>query len=134
MALTLADVWNLATDGHAVIIGQGGAIRATAGLVGRGACLIGGRTILAASYGGADGGWETNPECYTMPGALKQFVGRAVWESANGTWMGHDISSATKFRASALFQKFEAEALRAVINEANVGTDDVTDLIFVNTD
>ena len=132
MALTLADVWNLATDGRAVIIGQGGAIRATAGLVGRGACLIGGRTILAASYGGADGGWETNPECYTMPGALKQFVGRAVWESANGTWMGHDISSATKFRASALFQKFEAEALRAVISEASVGADDVTDLIFVN--
>ncbi|HEX8031881.1 MAG TPA: alkaline phosphatase family protein, partial [Vicinamibacterales bacterium] len=40
MALTLADVWNLATDGRAVIIGQGGAIRATAGLVGHGACLI----------------------------------------------------------------------------------------------
>ena len=38
MALTLADVWNIATDGRAVIIGQGGAIRATAGLVGHGAC------------------------------------------------------------------------------------------------
>ena len=33
--------WNLATDGEAVIIGQGGAIRATAGLVGRGSCLVG---------------------------------------------------------------------------------------------
>jgi hypothetical protein len=31
LTLTLADVWNLATDGRAVIIGQGGAIRATAG-------------------------------------------------------------------------------------------------------
>jgi len=30
MALTLADQWNLMTDGKAVIIGQGGAIRATA--------------------------------------------------------------------------------------------------------
>ena len=66
MALTLADEWNLITDGKAVIIGQGGAIRATAGLVGRGACLIGGKKVLAASYGGADGGWETNPACYTM--------------------------------------------------------------------
>ena len=27
MALTLADVWNLTTDGRATIIGQGGAIR-----------------------------------------------------------------------------------------------------------
>jgi len=132
MALTLADEWNLTTDGKAVIVGQGGAIRATAGLVGRGACLIGGKKILAASYGGPDGGWETNPTCYTMPEALKRFVGRKVWEEAGGKWMGNDISSATKFRASALFQKYEAEALRAVIDESQVGADEVTDLVFVN--
>jgi hypothetical protein len=131
-ALTLADQWNLTTDGKAVIIGQGGAIRATAGLVGHGACLISGKKVLAASYGGADGGWETNPTCYTMPEALKRFTGRKVWEAAGGTWMGHDISNASKFRASALFQKYEAEALRAVIEESSVGADDVTDLVFVN--
>lgn len=132
MALTLVDQWNLTTDGKAVIIGQGGAIRATAGLVGQGACLVGGKKILAASYGGADGGWETNPTCYTMPDALKRFVGRKVWEDAGGTWMGHDIASAAKFRPSALFQKYEAEALRAVVEESSVGADDVTDLVFVN--
>jgi predicted AlkP superfamily pyrophosphatase or phosphodiesterase len=132
MALTLADDWNLATDGKAVIIGQGGAIRAVAGLVGRGACLISGRKILAASYGGADGGWETNPTCYTMPDALKPLTGRRVWEAAGGTWMGHDISSAQKFRASALFQKYEAEALMSVVDASSAGADDVTDLIFVN--
>ena len=132
MALTLADQWNLATDGKAVIIGQGGAIRAVAGLVGRGACLISGKKIIAASYGGADGGWETNPTCYTMPEALKPFVGRKVWEAAGGQWMGHDIASAQKFRASALFQKYEAEALRAVVNDSAVGADEVTDLVFVN--
>jgi hypothetical protein len=132
MALTLADAWNLATDGKAVIIGQGGAIRATAGLVGRGACLISGKKIFAASYGGADGGWETNPTCYTMPAALKNFEGRKVWEAAGGTWMGHDIASAQKFRASALFQKYESEALLAVVDESAVGADEVTDFVFVN--
>lgn len=132
MALTLADEWNVTTEGKAVIIGQGGAIRATAGLVGRGACLIGGKKIIAASYGGNDGGWETNPECYTMSPALQGFSGRKVWEAAGGTWMGHDISSATKFRASALFQKYEAEAMLAVVGASNVGADDVTDLVFVN--
>lgn len=132
MALTLADVWNLTTDGKAIIIGQGGAIRATAGLVGRGACLISGKKIIAASYGGPDGGWETNPACYTMPEVLKQFVGRRIWEAAGGTWMGHDIASAQKFRASSLFQKYEAEALRAVIDSTSAGRDDVTDLIYVN--
>ena len=132
MALTLADQWNITTEGKAVIIGQGGAIRATAGLVGRGACLIGGTRVFAASYGGVDGGWETNPTCYAMPAALKRFVGRRVWEGAGGRWMSHDIASATKFRASALFQKYEAEALRAVVEESSAGADAVTDLVFVN--
>ena len=132
MALTLGDSWNLATNGTAVIIGQGGAMRATAGLVGRGSCLVGAKKVIAASYGGADGGWETNPNCYTMPDALKPFVGRTVWEAVGGTHMGHDISSATKFRASSLFQKFEAEALLAVVAASAVGADEITDLILVN--
>ena len=132
MALTLADAWNLATNGQAVIIGQGGAIRAIAGLVGQGACLVGARKVIAASYGGVDGGWETNPACYTMAPALKNFVGRRVWETAGGTWMGHNIASASRFRASALFQKFEGEALLAVVGESAVGADELTDFVFVN--
>ena len=67
MALTLADVWNIETNGKAIIIGQGGAIRATAGLVGHGACLLNGRRVIAASYSPQNAGWETNPECYTIP-------------------------------------------------------------------
>lgn len=132
MALTLGDNWNLTTNGAAVIIGQGGAIRATAGLVGRGSCLVGAKKVFAASYGGADGGWETNPNCYAMPAALAPLLGRTVWEAAGGTHMGHDISSASKFRASSLFQKFEAEALMAVVNASAAGADDITDLILVN--
>ena len=132
MSLTLVDAWNLVTDGSAVIIGQGGAMRATAGLVGHGACLVGARTVIAASYGGADGGWETNPDCYTMSPALKPFVGRKVWEAAGGKWMGHDIASATKFRASSLYQKFEAEALLAVVDASSVGADETTDFVMIN--
>ena len=132
MALTLADIWNITTEGRAVIIGQGGAIRATAGLVGRGACLINGRKIVAASYSTRDAGWETNPSCYTMSNALKPFNGKQVWEAAGGKWMGHDISDPTKFRASSLFQRFEAEALLAVMASEPIGADDVTDLVMVN--
>ncbi len=114
MALTLADAWNLTTDGRAIIIGQGGAIRATAGLVGRGACIVNGRKVIAASYSTRDAGWETNPACYTMSEALAAYNGKAVWQAAGGKWMGHDISDPLKFRASSLFQRFEAEALLAV--------------------
>ncbi|MEO8678514.1 MAG: alkaline phosphatase family protein [Vicinamibacterales bacterium] len=132
MALTLADVWNVATDGRAVIIGQGGAMRATAGLVGHGACQINGRKVIAASYSTVDGGWETNPQCYTMSEALKGFSGKKVWEAAGGKWLGHDIASPTRFRASSLFQRFEAEALLAVLEREPLGADDITDLVFVN--
>ena len=131
MVLTLADTWNITTGGRAIIIGQGGAIRATAGLVGHGSCVINGRKVIAASYAG-NAGWETNPACYTMSEALKPLNGKTVWDAAGGMWMGHDIASPTKFRASALFQKFEAEALLAVLNESAIGADDVTDLVMVN--
>jgi len=132
MALTLADAWNLVTDGRAIIVGQGGAIRATAGLVGRGACLVNGRKVIAASYSTRDAGWETNPECYTMPDYLATLNGKALWEEAGGTWMGHDISNPSKFRASSLFQRFEGQALVEVATHEAFGADEVTDLLFVN--
>ena len=131
MALTLADVWNIETEGRAIIIGQGGAIRATAGLVGHGACVLNGRRVFAASYSTRDAAWETNPACYTMSEALKPFNARKYWEEA-GAWIGHDIADATKFRHSAVFQRFEGDALAAVLEHEAIGADDVTDLVFVN--
>jgi hypothetical protein len=132
MALTLADVWNIGTDGKAIVIGQGGAIRATAGLVGHGACQLNGRKVIAASYSTADAGWETNPQCYTLSGALQSFNGKKVWEAAGGAWMGHDIANPIRFRASSLFLRFETDALLAVLDAEPLGADDVTDLVFVN--
>jgi predicted AlkP superfamily pyrophosphatase or phosphodiesterase len=132
MALTLADVWNLATDGKAIIVGQGGAIRATAGLVGHGACLVNGRKVLAASYSTRDAGWETNDRCYTMPTALASLNGKPYWEQAGGTWMGHDIANPSRFRASAIFQRFEGDAIAAVLDAADLGRDEVTDLVLLN--
>jgi hypothetical protein len=132
MALTLADAWNLTTDGKAIIVGQGGAIRATAGLIGRGSCLVNGRKVIAASYSTRDAGWETNPECYAMPDYLKAVNGKTFWEEAGGTWLGHDISNPSAFRASSLFQRFEGEALAEVATREAFGADDITDLLFVN--
>jgi Type I phosphodiesterase / nucleotide pyrophosphatase len=132
MALTLADVWNLSTDGEAIIVGQGGAIRATAGLVGRGACMVNGRAVMAASYNTRDGGWETNPQCYRMPEYLKAINGRTFWEHAGGKWMGHDVANPSAFRASSLFQRFEGEALVAVATNEAFGADEITDLLMIN--
>jgi hypothetical protein len=132
MALTLADVWNIETEGKAIIIGQGGAMRATAGLVGHGACVLNGRRVLAASYSPRDAGWETNPECYTMSEALKPINARRYWEDAGGKWMGHDISDGTRFRHSAVFERFEGDALMALLEREPIGADELTDLVLVN--
>lgn len=132
MALTLADVWNLATDGRARIVIQAGAIRAAAGLAGRGACLVNGRPVTAASYSAQDGGWETNAMCYTMPPVLRSVSGERYWREAGGAWMGHDIASPSRFRYSGLFARFEGDALAAVLQREPIGADDVTDLVLVN--
>jgi hypothetical protein len=132
MTLSLADVWNIETQGRAVIIGQGGAIRATAGLVGHGACVLNGRRVLAASYSTRDAGWETNPACYAMSEALKPLNARTYWEESKGRWMGHDIADPIRFRHSSVFQRFEGDALAAVLEREPIGADDVTDLVFVN--
>jgi hypothetical protein len=132
MALTLADVWNLATDGRAIIAGLGGAIRATAGLVGRGACLVNGRRVIGASYNTRDAGWETNAQCYAIPDYLQAINGRPIWEEAGGRWMGHNISNPSAFRASSLFQRFEGDALAAVAQREAFGADEVADLLMVN--
>lgn len=132
-ALTLADVWNIETEGKAVIIGQGGQIRATAGLVGHGACVINGRPILAASYkSSGDGGWETNEKCYAMPKALAGLTAKRHWTDAGGTWMGHDIAHPSRFRHSAVFQRFEGDALVAVLESEPIGADAIADLVLVN--
>jgi hypothetical protein len=132
MVMTLADLWNIETDGRAVIIGQGGAIRATAGLVGHGACIVGGRQVIAASYSTADAGWETNPTCYRMSDALTPITGKRYWEETGGKWMGHDIGNPSIFRASAVFQRFEGDALLSVIEHESIGADEITDLVMVN--
>ena len=133
MALTLADVWNINTEGRARIIGQGGAMRATAGLVGHGACLLNGHKTIATSYSTRDAGWETNPTCYTLSNALTAINGRRYWEEAGGTWLGHDVANPARFRsAGALFMRFEGDALTAVLAHEDIGGDAVTDLVLVN--
>ena len=131
MALTLADLWNLETEGRAVIISQGSIFVAAAGLAGHGGCVVNARPTILASYS-ARGGWETNAECYRLPEYLKKQESAPLWEAAHGRWMGHDVAGADAVGRSALFPKFEADALVAMIENESVGADDLTDLLLVN--
>jgi len=132
MALTLADVWNIRTKGRAIIVGQGSVSRAAIPLAGHGGCLLNGRPVIAASYNPERGEWETNGECFRLPDYLKDQNVRRLWEGTDGRWMGHPIATSDDVRGSALFSRFETDALKLMIEREPVGADEITDLMLVN--
>jgi len=131
MALTLADVWQLATAGRAIILAQGSIDRAATPLAGHGACQLNGVPVVLASYDQQTGNWTTNPNCFRLPAYLKDRNARTLWP-AGGEWMRHKIDSTAAVRYSALFPAFEAEAMAAMIEREPVGEDNVPDLILLN--
>jgi predicted AlkP superfamily pyrophosphatase or phosphodiesterase len=131
MALTLADVWQLATAGHAIVLAQGSIDRAATPLSGHGACQLNGTPVVLASYDQQTGNWTTNPDCFRLPAYLKDRNARSLWQ-AGGEWMSHRINSAADVRYSALFPAFEADAMTAMIEREPVGADNVADLILLN--
>lgn len=132
MAPALADSWMAATDGRAIVATQGGLFYAAGALAGHGACQIGGRPVFAASYETRTGFWITNPECHRLHPSMAERTPRAIWESAQGTWRGHDITGPDLVRRSALFAAYEVDALLGVLEAEPFGTDDVTDLLLMN--
>jgi hypothetical protein len=131
MALTLADVWQLATAGRAIILAQGSIDRAATPLAGHGGCQLNGAPVVLASYDQQTGNWNTNPNCFRLPAYLKDRNARTLW-AASGEWMGHRIDSTSAVRYSALFPAFEADAMTAMIQREPVGEDNVADLILLN--
>ena len=131
MALTLADAWQFATAGRAIILAQGSIDRAATPLAGHGACQLNGTPVVLASYDPQSGGWTSNPSCYRLPEYLKGRNARTLLP-ADGEWMHHKIDSPAAVRYSALFPAFEADAMTAMIEHEPVGVDDVADLILMN--
>jgi len=116
-ALTLADVWQLATRGRAIILAQGSIERAATPLAGHGACQLNGVPVMLASYDQQTGKWNTNPRCFRLPEYLKDRNSRTLWQSG-GVWMTHRIDSPVAVRYSSLFTASEADAMTAMIEHA----------------
>lgn len=131
MALTLADVWQFATAGRAIILAQGSIDRAATPLAGHGACQMNGVPTVLASYDQRTGNWSSNPHCYRLPEYLKEVNASALWAD-NAEWMHHKIDSPTAVRYSALFPAFEADAMVAMIEHEPIGEDGIADLILLN--
>jgi hypothetical protein len=131
MALTLADAWQLATAGRAIILAQGSIDRAATPLAGHGACQLNGAPVVLASYDQQTGNWNTNLDCFRLPACLNDRNARTLWP-ASGEWMSHRIDSTVAVRHSALFPAFEADAMATMLEREPVGEDDVADLILLN--
>ena len=132
MALTIADLLNLDSDGQAVIIAQGTTPRATIALGGHGRCLVNGGAIVLAMFDGTDGRWTSNPNCYRLPDYLRDANAQTAWEAAGGQWLGHEVSSGRALLRTGLFPRFQVDALMEMIEREGVGDDEVPDLILVN--
>jgi Type I phosphodiesterase / nucleotide pyrophosphatase len=131
LAMTIADVWQRATAGRAVILAQGSIDRAATPLAGHGACLQDGTPVVLASYDQQTGIWHSNPTCFRLPDYLKDLNASALWKKSP-EWMGHRIDSTTAVRYSALFPVFESNATIAMIEHEPLGEDSVADLILLN--
>ena len=131
MALTLSDVWQLTTDGRAIVMAQGSIDRAATPLAGHGSCQLNGRPVVLASYNQQSGRWSTNAECFRLPASLKDKDARALW-SESREWMGHRIDTPEAVRYSGLFPAFEADAMITMIENEALGDDDVADLVLLN--
>jgi hypothetical protein len=131
LALTLSDVWQRATAGRAVILAQGSIDRAATPLAGHGARLPNGTPVVLASYDQQTGAWHSNPACFRLPDYLEAMNASTLWKD-DPEWLGHRIDSTAAVRYSALFPKFEADAMIAMIEHGPVGEDSVADLILLN--
>jgi hypothetical protein len=132
LVLTLADHWNLATFGKAVILAQGTTPRAAAALAGWGGCAINGRPVVMAMFDERKRGWVTNQECYRLPEYLADDDARKTWTAAGGTWLDHPIDSSRTLLRTGLFPRFQTDALIDMIEKESVGKDEVPDLLLVN--
>ena len=133
MALTLADVWNIETDGKADDHRTGRRdprdrrSRRPRRVPAQRPARDGGQLQPAAMPDG-----RRTPSATRCRRRSSQSTPERYWEEAGGKWMGHDISDGSKFRHSAVFQHFEGDALVALLEREAIGADDVTDLVFVN--
>jgi hypothetical protein len=131
MALTLSDVWQLTTDGKAIVLAQGSIDRAATPLAGHGRCQLNGRPVVLASYNQQSGRWTTNAACFNLPTSLKDKDAHGLWSDSR-EWMGHTINTPEAVRYSGLFPSFEADAMITMIENEALGDDDVADLVLLN--
>lgn len=132
---TLADEWDRARD-NAPVIATVSFGNYTAGMIGHGSQLKNGDKDIAAFE--EDSQWATDPRYYTLPEYLNAelpgpdaFVKETdlLDGKVDDLWRGHEIAP---LDATPAFAKFENEAIKAIISRELMGSDELTDLLYIN--
>lgn len=132
---TLADLWDQA-NGNEPLIGMLAAGNLQLGMIGHGSAIEGGDKDIAAIM--SRGEWATNPEFYSLPEYVNtdvpgpepyvEAVDRADGE-ADGKWRGHDVEP---LDGSPAFAPWENDTMFEIMEREGFGSDEVTDLFYVN--
>ena len=132
---TLADLWDRANDNEP-LVGMLAAGNLQLGMIGYGSTLEGGDKDIAAIL--SKGVWATNPEFYSLPEYVNtevdgpegdiDAVDRADGQ-ADGQWMGHGVEP---LDVSPAFAPWENRTMFEIMEREGFGSDDVTDLFYVN--
>jgi hypothetical protein len=143
---TVADIWVTATSGKAKVFSQVYAPRAAIGMAGHGATFIHGLKTHVVWMDESDNHGEsymTDERIYSLPNSHRGKSVRSFAESltkeTSGRWKGHSLFTpdgkldGDMVKASPALSDFEGTIAVEAIKELQIGTDDVTDLVFINT-
>lgn len=141
---TVSELWDERNDNEPVV-GTVSIENWHLGMIGKGALRDGGDRDLGAFWNREQEKWEVNPEYFELPPRLAptrldrlseleaQLDGR---DGTNGDgWFGNDIAEVVANKnsrpASPAFTRFMGEAVVDVMRDAEIGTDGVTDLFWI---
>lgn len=137
---TLGDLWDQAT-GNAALVGAMARDTWHLGMIGHGTQLEGGDADIAAmdELGGID--FRTSKRYFSLPAYLLDRTGLAEATqaydqqdgSADGQWIGGDLNALdASVRYTPAWPPFQSQKMIEVLEKEGFGTDDITDLFYVN--
>jgi hypothetical protein len=133
---TVADVWDR-EQGNRPWVGLIGFESWHLGMMGHGAAIPGGDRDVAALWNRDESEYWINEEFYSFPRPFPQTLDRhlrgldASDGARDGEWRGNDLTNDFLIPGTPAFVSWERDIVRSMLENAPIGRDDLTDLLFV---
>ena len=139
---TIGDVWDQETNNEAVV-GTISVLSNHLAMIGHGAQMEGGDHDIGVVWDIETHEWTTNEEFYELPDYLAMEYDRLErYEAQNdardgdrdGTWFGNtpeDLQDGYRRSSNPAFERYQGDDIIETIDQEGLGSDDVTDLFYV---